>query len=116
MGRPVPVTTGYFVWHRFALPNVSRIRDVCAVASPRGGGGGQAGQLVPQPPIGHPVRSMQIRGVFRVRKNEVTLQDLLRHFTCTDAIYGGRSLVLRLRKKGELWKLLKELGTLVGSQ
>ena len=33
-------------------------------------GGGEAGQLAPpQPPIGHPVRSMQIRGDFRVRKN-----------------------------------------------
>ena len=57
--------------------------DVRAVASPRGGG--KWGNLLPQPPIGHPVRSMQIRGDFRVRKNGVGFQDLLRSFTCTDA-------------------------------
>ena len=52
----------------------------------RHGGGGKRGNLPPpQPPIGHPVRSMQIRGDFRVRKNGVGLQDLLRRFTCTDA-------------------------------
>ena len=40
----------------------------------------------PQPLIGHPVRSMQIRGDFRVRKKwGVGLQDLLRSFTFTDA-------------------------------
>ena len=50
-------------------------------------GGGASGATCPppQPPIGHPVRSMQIRGDFRVRKNGVGLQGLLRSFTCTDA-------------------------------
>ena len=33
------------------------------------GGGGQAGQLAPKPPIGHPVRSMQIRGKFVSERN-----------------------------------------------
>ena len=51
-------------------------------------GGGASGATCPspQPPIGHPVRSMQIRGDFRVRKKMgVGLQDLPRSFTCTDA-------------------------------
>ena len=38
----------------------------------------------PQPPIGHPVRSMQLRD-FHVGKMGVGLQDLLPHFTSTDA-------------------------------
>ena len=50
--------------------------------------GGKRSNLPPPPPpqIGHPVRSMQIRGDFRIRKKMgVGLQDLLRRFTCTDA-------------------------------
>ena len=79
------------------------------VASSRGGG--QAGQLVPppQPPIGHPVRSMQIRGDYRVRKkNGGRITGFAQTFYMHRR-YGRRSLVLRLRKKRELWKLLKEL-------
>ena len=38
-----------------------------AVASPRGGGG-KRGSLHPQPPTGPPLRSVQIRGDFRLRK------------------------------------------------
>ena len=56
-----------------------------AVASPRGGGSGAICPPPPQPPIGHPVRSMQIRGDFRVEKMGVGLQYLLLRFTCTDA-------------------------------
>ena len=48
---------------------------------------------------------MQIRGDFHVGKMGVGLQDLFPRFTR----YGERSLVLRLRKKRELKKLLKEL-------
>ena len=53
---PTPFPRHYFSVHVYFT-----------VASPRGG---EAGQLAPppQPPIGHPVRSMQIRGDFRVRK------------------------------------------------
>ena len=48
--------------------------------------GGKRRQLVShQSPIGHPVRSMQIRGYFYVGKMEIGLQDLLPRFTCTDA-------------------------------
>ena len=70
--------------------------------------GGQAGQLAPQPPIGHPVRSMQIRGDFRVRKNGGRFTGFAPTFYMHRR-YGRRSLVLQLRKKRELWKLLKEL-------
>ena len=55
------------------------------MASPRGGGG-KRDNLPRQPPIGHPVRSMQIRGDFHVEKMGVGLiKHLLLHFTCTDA-------------------------------
>ena len=46
------------------------LSSLLAVASPRGGD--KRGNLPPPPrqlPIGHTVRSMQIRGDFRVRKN-----------------------------------------------
>ena len=73
-------------------------------------GGGQTGQLAPppQPPIGHPMRSMQIRGDFHVGKNGA----MFTGFVPTRYMhrrYGERSLVLRLRKKRELKKFLKEL-------
>ena len=56
-----------------------------AVASPRGGG--KLGNLPPPPqtPIGHPVRSMQIRGDFRVRKNGGRFTGFAPKFSCTDA-------------------------------
>ena len=38
-----------------------------------------------QPPIGHPVRSMQIRGDFHVGKMGVGLQYLFPRSTCADA-------------------------------
>ena len=56
---------------------------------------------LPQPPIGHPVRSMQIRGDFHVEKNggRLTLTGFAPTFYM-NPVYGGRSLVLRLRKRG----------------
>ena len=73
------------------------IHYTCLRGSSVATGGGKRGNLPPpQPPIRHPVRSMQIRGDFHVEKMGVGLQDLLPRFTCTD---GGRSLALRLRKK-----------------
>ena len=51
---------------------------------------------------------MQIRGDFRVRKNGFMFTGFAPTFYMHRR-YGGRSLVLRLRKKRELWKLLKEL-------
>ena len=62
----------------------------------------------PQPPIGQPVRLMQIRGVFHVRKNGGRFTGFAPTFYIHRR-YGGHSLVLRSRKKRELWKLLKEL-------
>ena len=80
-----------------------------SVASPRGGGASGATYPPPQPPIGHPVRSMQIRGDFRVRKNGVGLQDLLRRFTCTDATADVLwSYDYEKRGSCGMWKLLKE--------
>ena len=78
-----------------------------AVASPRGG---QAGQLPPpQPPTGYTVRLMQIRGdLFSCPKNGGRFIGFARTFYMHRR-YGGRSLVLRLRKKRKLWKLSKEL-------
>ena len=66
-----------------------------------GGGGGKRGNLPPppQPPIGHPVRSMQIRGDFWVRKNGGRFTGFAPKFYMHRR-YGGRSLVLRLRKRG----------------
>ena len=84
------------------LPTYLQTGEGEAVASPRGGG--QAGKLAPppQPPIGNPVRvrSMQIRGDFHVGKNGGGGK--LTGFAPTFYMhrrYGGRSLVLRLRKK-----------------
>ena len=72
----------------------------------RHGGGGKRGNFLPppQPPIGHPVRSMQIRGDFRVRKDGGRFIGFAPTFYMHRR-YGGRSLVLRLRKKGvvEVW-------------
>ena len=58
----------------------------CSVAPPQG----QAGNSPPYPlqsPIGHSVRSMQIRGAFHVQKKweYLSLQNLLPRFTYTDA-------------------------------
>ena len=61
----------------------------------------------PQPPIGRPVRSMQIRGDFHVGKNGVGLQDLFPRFTCSDAT--ANVLWSCDYEKRELKKLLKEL-------
>ena len=71
-------------------------------------GGKRATCPPPTPQIGHPVRSMQIRGDFRIRKNWGWFTGFAPTFY-VHRRYGGRSLVLRLRKKRELWKLLKEL-------
>ena len=66
-----------------------------------GGAGGKRGNLPPppQPPIGHPVRSMQIRGDSRVRKNGDRFTGFARNF-CMHRRYGERSLVVCLRKRG----------------
>ena len=76
----------------------------------------RGGQLAPppQPPIGHPVRSIQIRGDFHVRKNEGRFTRYAPRFFYMSRRYGGRSLVLRLRKRGSCkncWRV-----TLVGPQ
>ena len=71
----------------------------------RGAGGG-SGELAPnpQPMIGHPVRSMQIRGDFRVRKNGSRFTGFALTFYTHRRRYGGRSLVLRvtITKKEEV--------------
>ena len=76
-------------------------------------GGGQAGQLAPlhPPQIGHPVRSMQIRGDFRIRKKMgVGLQDLLRRFNAPTLRWTFFGLTIT-KKEGvvEVIEALKEL-------
>ena len=53
----------------------------------------------PQPSIGHPVRSMQIQGDFHVRKKWGGRFTRFAPTFYRNRNYGGRSLVLRLRKK-----------------
>ena len=82
----------------------------------RHGGGGQAGQLAPppRPPIGHPVRSMQIRGDFRVRKNRSKFTGFSPTFYMHRR-YGGRSFSLTITKKEGVVEVVKGV-TLLGLQ
>ena len=67
----------------------------------RHGGGGANGATCPppQPAIGHAVRSMQIREDFHVGKNRGRFPGFAPTFYMNRR-YGGRSLVLWLRKRG----------------
>ena len=58
----------------------------------RHGGGGKGGNLPPQPPIGHPVRSMQNWWNFNVGKNGGRFTEFASSFYIHQR-YGGRSLV-----------------------
>ena len=85
---------------------VKRPSKSCKPTSGVATGGGETGQLAPpplQPPIGHPVRSMQIRGDFHVWKNGGRFTGFVPTFYMHRR-YGERSLVLRLRKKREEWR------------
>ena len=70
--------------------------------------GGKRGNLPPPPTSDRTPREIDAdqRRFSYPKKMGVGLQDLLFYM---HRRYGGRSLVLRLRKKRELWKLLKEL-------
>ena len=70
---------------------------------------GASGATCPPPPTSdrtpREIDADQRRFSYPIKMG-VSLQDLLFYM---HRRYGGRSLVLRLRKKRELWKLLKEL-------